>query len=456
MNRIERLFPRLRQLHPDHGRIARAAAWLLLLTALAKLAGAGREVAIAWRFGRGPEADAYNLATMLAMWLPLAIYSVMRVVVVPTLVRLRGTMPTERLRFQGELAGSALAAGAILSVATWVFAPFLVGAFSTGLPAETGALAAGMVRGLAPLPLLIMLVAVYACGMQAAQDHRYALAEGLPPLTVALLVVVWTAGDVMPLVVGTLAGFAWQAWWLASRARAQDGRPPWVIGLRSPYWSGLWRGALVLALGQFAMSFVQPIDQWFAADVGSGAIAALGYANRIIALGMALGATVIARATLPVFAEGVALGEEVRIRGHALGWARAMLAVGVVAAAATWPTASWIVAVIFERGAFSAADTEAVAMALRWGVWQLPPYLAGLVLVSQLAGEGRYKLIALIGLANVAAKLICTYVLADLFGLRGIMLATALMYSLSALLARLAVRGAAKAGVSGSKGAGER
>jgi peptidoglycan biosynthesis protein MviN/MurJ (putative lipid II flippase) len=194
-----------------------------------------------------------------------------------------------------------------------------------------------------------------------------------------------------------------------------------------------------MGAGQFAMSFTQPIDHWFAAHVGSGAIATLGYANRIISLGMALGATVIARATLPIFSEGVARGDSERIRRYALGWAGSTLLVGIVGAALLWLIAPSLVAVLFERGAFSSTDTREVAEAMRWGVWQLAPYLAGLVLVSHLASEGRYQLIGAIASANILIKLFATSVLAQRLGVNGILLATVVMYALSASMCCYAV-----------------
>jgi peptidoglycan biosynthesis protein MviN/MurJ (putative lipid II flippase) len=110
-----------------------------------------------------------------------------------------------------------------------------------------------------------------------------------------------------------------------------------------------------------------------------------------------------------------------------------MLLVGMVAAGVLWLLSPWLVEILFERGAFSPADTQAVAEALRWGVWQLPPYLVGLVLVSQLASEGRYVLIGLVAFLNIAVKAACTSLLVDRLGLTGILLATVVMYSVAAL-----------------------
>jgi putative peptidoglycan lipid II flippase len=435
-----RLATALGRLHPDHFRIARAALWVLLFTFAAKLAVAAREIVLAWRFGRGPEVDAYNLALTLSTWLPLALVSVMTVVLVPALVRVNLEKASTRQSFLRELSGAAVVAGLSMSIVTWVAAPWLVQAFAYGLPEATRDLVRGMLGSFAPIALLTVLVGIYTTRLQAANDHRYAIADGFPPLVVVLLVLAWQAGDAVPLIVGTLAGFALQAWWLARQSRETcSSGPQFSVSLQAPQWKGLWRGALVLGAGQFAMSFTQPIDQWFAAHVGSGAIATLGYANRIISLGMALGATVIARATLPIFSEGIARGDNERIRRYALGWAGSMLFIGIGGAALIWLIAPSLVALLFERGAFSSTDTHEVAEALRWGVWQWAPYLAGLVLVSHLASEGRYQLIGAIASANIIIKLCATSVLVQRLGVNGILLATVVMYALSASICWYAV-----------------
>jgi peptidoglycan biosynthesis protein MviN/MurJ (putative lipid II flippase) len=429
----------LRRLHPDHFRIARAALGVLLFTIAAKLAVAGREVVLAWRFGRGPEVDAYNLAMTFSTWLPLALVSVMTIVLVPVLVRLGIENSGNRTHFLRELSGAGLLFGVAMSIATWISAPWLVQWVGPGLPDATRDLFRVMLRSLAPVALLTVLVGVYATRLQAENDHRYALAEGLPPFVVVLLLLAWQSEGAAPLIVGTLAGFAWQVGWLARRSGNGGGTLQFAFSMRASQWSGLWRGALVMGAGQLAMSFTQPIDQWFAANVGSGAIATLGYANRLVSLGMALGATVISRATLPIFSEGVARGDSGRIRGYALGWAGSMLLLGIVAAALVCLAAPWLVSLLFERGAFSSMDTLAVAEALRWGIWQLPPFLAGLVLVSQLASAGRYHLIGTFAAVSTLGKVIATYLLTPQMGVKGILLASALMYSLSAALFLYAV-----------------
>lgn len=437
---MSRIVETLRRLHPDHLRIARAGLWLLLFTLGAKVAGAAKEIFVAWRFGRGPEVDAYNLALTLSTWLPASMVTVMAAVLVPAIVGL-GSDPAEgRGRFLRELNGATLLVGAVLSAATWLGAPLLVRWFTGGLPGETAVLATDMVRAFSLLPLLTVVSGTQAVRLQAIQDHRYALAEGLPSLAIVVLLVAWQAADTAPLVAGTLTGFAWQAWWLHRHASRQAGPVGLSLALSSGPLRGLWRGALVMGAGQLAISLIVPLDQWFAAGSGTGAIATLGYANRVIALVMTLGGVVVLRATLPVFSAAAASGETERVRRHALRWGGLMFVVGLAGAAAVWTLATPAIGLLFERGAFTHQDTLVVAEALRWGIWQVPPFLASLVFYSEVAARRRYGVIAVLAVANLSCKAAGNLVFGPIFGLNGILLATVVMFALSMLLFLGAVR----------------
>ncbi len=447
---ISRLYGRVLRTHPDHLRIARAAGWLLLFSLAAKLVAAARELVIAWHYGRGPEVDAFNIALTLATWLPLTLFSVMNIVLLPTLVRLTGQ---ERKVFLSELNGVGLVVGFGLSLAAWIMAPWLADWFAQGLPDATRLMGREMLQSIAPLGLLTVLIAIFATRLQALHDHRYSLAEGMPPLAIILFLLASHGSGPTPLVAGILFGTAFQVGWLAWLAyRHEPEVQGFAVRLKSPQWSPIWQSFLVMGAGQLLFSFAGPVDQYFAASLGPGAIATLGYANRLISIAVALGAVVIARATLPVFTEGVANGEHQRVRQHASKWALMMFAVGLVSAAAAWVVAPAIVGLLFERGAFTSADTAALATALRWGVWQLPFYLAGLVMVSALASERRYRMISIVAVAAVLAKLAVIQMLAERLEVSGVLLSTVTMYAVSMLCCWLAVTrlNSGPAGVSGA------
>jgi peptidoglycan biosynthesis protein MviN/MurJ (putative lipid II flippase) len=308
------------------------------------------------------------------------------------------------------------------------------------MPEETRAMAVDMLRLLAPLSLVMVFVAVATSRLQAVHDHSYALADALPPLTILLLLLAWKIDGGLPLVVGTLGGFVLQAWWLERRALCRDGLS-FAVSLppRSEQWAFVSRSFLVMGAGQLLLSFASPIDQWVAASLGAGENATLGYANRILAMAMTVGAAAISRSTLPVFSEGVAGGQAMRVHRHALHWSLLMLGAGLGAALLLAVAAPWLVGLLFERGAFSPTDTRMVATALQAGALQLPPYFAALVLVSLLASKGMYGLLTAAGAVSLAVKLAGNYALAPALGVPGLLLATAAMYGFSALVCFAAV-----------------
>src|SRR5690606_7561848 len=124
----------------------------------------------------------------------------------------------------------------------------------------------------------------------------------------------------------------------------------------------------VMLIGQVAMSFVGPIDQYTAANLGANANATLGYAARLLSLILGLGAASVGRAALPVLADVQRRGEADRARTVALKWSLLMAAGGAGVTLVGWLLAPWLVQLVFERGAFTAEDTARVAGVMRWGL----------------------------------------------------------------------------------------
>jgi peptidoglycan biosynthesis protein MviN/MurJ (putative lipid II flippase) len=216
---------------------------------------------------------------------------------------------------------------------------------------------------------------------------------------------------------------------LAQRADQISVRPQW--GWQAEQWPALMQAATIMLIGQVAMSFVGPVDQYAAAQLGGNANATFGYANRFISLMLGVGAASVGRAALPVLADIISQGDTQRARSMALRWSLLMILAGLVVALVAWVLAPWGIALLYERGAFTAADTAKVAEVLRWGVMQLPFYFGVLVLVQLLASQQRYRLMASIAVLNFVVKAILTLTLAPRLGVQGIMLATSLMYTSS-------------------------
>ncbi len=432
---MKRIIARLGGIHSDHRRIARGAARVAFFLLLGKAAGALKEMAVAYRYGVSDEVDAYQFTMTMANWLPVTAVGALSVVLIPVLVRVNRDGATERRQFLGELHGMALLAAVALALLTFFAWPLVLRTLGQGLSPAVQDMTRQLVWGFAPVAALTLLAGVWAARLRARERHVNTLLDSVP--AVSLLAWVMLAGaspGVAPLLWGTLAGFAIQAAWLAWLAARADGmwvRPSW--GMHSPHWSELARAAGIMLVGQVAMSFVGPLDQYAAANLGANANATLGYAARLLSLVLGIGAASVGRAALPVLADVQSRGDPARARAMALKWSVWMMAAGALAAVVGWALAPWGVGLLFERGAFTAEDTLSVATVLRWGMLQLPFYFGVLVLVQLLASQNRYGIMAAIALANFALKAVLNPILASRMGASGIMLATSMMYALSYL-----------------------
>lgn len=400
---------------------------------LGKAAGAFKEMAVAYRYGVSDVVDAYQFTLTMASWLPITIVGALSVVLIPVLVRARDEDESLRRRFLAELQGWVLLMGVVLAGATYVAWPWVLEWAGAGLDAETRRMSRELTLAFAPAALLTLMTGLSAARLRAHERHINTLLDSVP----AAVILVWvllaaTSPGTGPLLWGTLVGYALQsAWllWLAGRADGIAVRPS--LGFSTHHWPELMKAAGVMMIGQVAMSFVGPIDQYTAANLGANANATLGYATRLLSLLLGLGAASVGRAALPVLADVHRRGDAVRARKLALKWSVLMGAGGAAVTLAGWWLAPWAVGLLFERGAFTADDTARVADVMRWGLLQMPFYFGVLVLVQLLASQNRYRIMAFIAVANFLLKAAMNFVLAPLMGVSGIMLATSLMYALS-------------------------
>lgn len=407
----------------------RVAVFLLL----GKAVGALKEMAVAWRYGVSDIVDAYQFTLVMAGWLPVTVVGALSVVLIPVLVGARRGDARQRERFLGELHGLAVLVGLVLGIGLYLGWPYVLDLAGGQLSDPARQASRALMLAFAPAALLTLLTGLSAARLRAHERHINTLLDSVP----ALVILVWVlatpdALDVGPLLWGTLVGYVIQSLWLqvlAARADEMWGRPR--MGVRSRWWPGLGSAAGVMLIGQVAMSFVGPIDQYTAAGLGGNANATLGYASRLLSLLLGVGAASVGRAALPVLADIQSRGDPSRARAMALKWSALMLAAGVLVTAVGWWLAPWAVRLVFERGAFTSHDSLVVAQVLRWGLLQMPFYFGVLILVQLLASQNRYGLMATIAIANFAAKAVMNAWLAPSMGAAGIMLATTVMYFVS-------------------------
>jgi len=427
-----RLYARWQQAHADHRRIATGFVIVSLFVALAKGMAAFKEMAVAWRYGTSPVVDGYLFGTNLVL-LPVSIwFSVLTVVLLPLVGRAATDDPLRLRRFRAELLGLTLGLGLLAyPLARWGLGLLVTSGWS-GLHGTAADTVLAMAPWLALLLPLGLVASLWSAWTMAGGGHRNTLFEGIPAvcILVAVLALPGAAGET--LLWGTVGGFLVQAACLAVplATRKELEAPGW--DLTSPHWAPFRQGFLVMLAAQVLMGLGGILDQFAAARLGEGAIATLGYANRLLALALGLGATAVSRAILPVLS-GMAEGDAAHRQRLVRRWVGMMLGVGVIAAAIGWLLAPWGVRVLFQRGAFTAGDTAAVAQMLRWSLLMVPCYMANLVLVANLTSQRRYGIFIRLNAVNLTVKAGLLFVLVPILGIAGVPLSGVGMYVVSCL-----------------------
>lgn len=438
-----RMFSRTREAHvsthSQHRRIASGFLWVSFFVLIGKLAGAAKEMAIAWRYGVSATVDAYVFVFNLISWPVSVWFSLLAAILVPIAARLRQENPSELPRFRDELLAFALVLGLAFGALFLSVLPFALAQGWTGLSGVALEEARGMVAPLSLILPLGLIISLLSTWLMASGRHRNTLLEAVPAMGILLALLLPSDWLAEPLIWGTLLGVALQLFALAwSLRRAGELNAP-VFRYQSPVWKAFWGSIGVLSVGQILASLAGIVDQFLAAGLPEGSISTLGYCNRVLALVLGMGALAIGRATLPVFSEARASGRA-DVNELAFKWALWMFLGGIVIATAGVLLSPHVIQLLFERGAFTAENTVEVTRIFRWSLVQVPFYFSSLVLVSALGSGGHYALIALSGASNLLFKLLFALPLVKHYELEGLVISTSAMYIVSLGILYVAVR----------------
>jgi putative peptidoglycan lipid II flippase len=413
--------------------IAKSVVWMFLFLIVGRSIGALKEVLVAWRFGVSAELDGFLFAFNLAMLLVGLWASVMVSVLVP-LVAAWDQRPSASLRvFSRQLLVMTAAAGLFGAALVGLGIPELAYSAVAGLSPLSAKAAADAAWPLASMVFTGLLAGLGSAWLLAAGRHANTLFESVPAIVIAIGLVslsptLSTLG--WATAAGTLlqcAALAWALGRMRANSSAQVGISEEGAAHGDLYYWGAFRAGLgLMLLAQGLMSLTTVVDQFFAARLGTGSISTLGYASRVAALALSLFATAVSRASLPVFSQLVQ--SAVDTRPLARRWALGSLAVGSLVCGAGWLLARPITVLLFERQAFTAADSTAVAEVLSILLMQLPPYCAALVLVYWATARRQLHLILVATVCGLAVKILSAWFLMKTHGLNGLALSSVLMY----------------------------
>ncbi|MEX0880059.1 MAG: lipid II flippase MurJ [Thermoanaerobaculia bacterium] len=423
-----------------HGPPAILRAFLAVGTAavLAKAFAAGKDLFVASRYGVSEELDVFLAALLIPFFLVSVVAGSFAAVAVPAyLGALRAGGPEEGVRLVRLLAGRLLialaAAAAILLLASGPLVTLVASGFSPEKREITR-------RCLVALTLLVPIAGLGSLWSAILNARgRFALPALLPSttsvVTVLALLLSGSTGAWV-LVLATLAGAGAEGLVLILALRRH----------RIPS-APLWRGTHVsvaptlrqgwhLVGGSSILATTVVVDQSMAAMLGPGSVASLAYGSRLVAAISSLGAMALGTAALPTLAAHAADCDWAALRATVRSVSRACLAVSIPVTVILIVLSRGIVAVWFERGAFTAATGDTVASVQRLLLIQVPFFLVGIFYARLLAALGASRALLWGNCLSVLLNVGLNLALMRRFGVPGIALSTSIVYVVALLYLR--------------------
>lgn len=404
--------------------IARGAAVVMAAFVLSNIVGLIRQILITRAFGTSADLDAFYAAARLPEILfSLVAGGALGSAFIPTFT---GFLENKKTTDAWQLASSIVNLVTLVLVAicalAWLFAPQLVGSIlAPEFPVNQQVLTVDLLRIQLLTPILFGASGLLMGILNAHQNFL------LPALAPSMY---WLGLIFGALFLAPSMGVHGLAWGAVIGAGLHLGvQLPGLLRLRPRYQFQLGLklasvrnvGKLMAPrlLGVAAVQINFLINTIVASGLPAGSLSAITVAFQVMTMPQVVIAQAIAIAALPTFSAQVAGGRMDEMRSSLVSTLRGVLLLSLPASVGLILLREPIVALLFQRGEFGAADTQLVAWALLW-------YAAGLVghSVVEIASRAFYAMHdtrtpVLIGTAAMALNVVLSLTLPAAFVLRG-------------------------------------
>jgi len=425
-------------------RLARSAGVFGLATFASRILGLVRDQVLAYYFGAGATADAFRVAGRIPNLVrDLFAEGAMSAAFVPTFTRQLTLHGRERAwALASSVINSLILVTGAIVLAGIVFAEPLVRSFAPEFSTVPGQveLTVHLTRIMLPF-LTLVAVAAALMGMLNSLGHFFvpALSPAMFNVAVVAIAILFIplapAFGVAPITVvaiGTLVGGVGQLLIQWPPLRKEGFRYRLAIDIRD---EGLHRVLLLMGPGTIGMATTQInvfVNTMLATSAGTGAVTYLDLAFRLMYLPIGLFGVSIAAASTPAISRLVAEGSFGRIRSTLAGAISLMLLMNVPATVGLMVLAQPIVAVIFERGRFTADDTMATAAALQFYALGLVGYSIVRIVTPTFYSLQKSRIPVMVSMASVVVNVALNWWLVGRLGFRGLALGTAMTALLNA------------------------
>ncbi len=400
-------------------------------TLLAKVLAAGKEVVVAGQFGTSDQVDAFALALTIPAFAISLFGGALNSALIPSYVDVRrreGAESAQRLFSSVLLMALALltAAGLVLAALTPALLSFVAGRFSPEKLRLTEHLSYLLMPAVVLAGLGMALTAVLNAHERFAASSSAGLA--LPVVSIAALLALTAVIGIYALPVGLLFGYLAQLLLLVRSVHREGLRvlPSW--GGATPAFRKLAGQYAPMLAGGLVMGTNPVIDSMMAARLDAGSVASLSYGNKLVAFAMGIGALSLSAAVFPHFSRLASARDWTGLGKTLRTYALAVLAVTIPVTLGAMLLSRPIAGLLYERGAFSHADTIKVGHIQALYMAQVPFHLTGLLFVRFLSASAGNRMLMWMSGVSAAVNVTGNILFSRWLGAPGIALSTAVVY----------------------------
>lgn len=424
-------FFKIGRVETTNRRILRAALTVALTGLLAKLALGGKELVIAHQFGRSDALDAFLIAYLLPSFVMNLLTGALAAALIPVLVETRHKQGREAAdKLVSNIAFITLLALSGIAVLLALLAPWFLPLLGSRFSAQKLQLTRELLYTLLPWIVLSGIAAMASSVLNAGE--KFALPAIIPVLTpvTTILLIVLTAPQAGPfaLAAGAAIGSFLEAALLVYFLRMQGTQFSfrWT-GADANLRSVLRQYAPMLA-GSFLMGSTTVVDQAMAAMLAPGSVAALNYANKLVNMAVTTAAPALSTAVLPYFSKMVATADWQGCKHTLKRYSLLVISAAVPFTLLLIAFSKPLVRLIYQRGAFTPADTALVSSVQICYSLQIPFFIWGMLFVRFLSSIRRNDLLMYGSGINLVVDVSMNLILMKFLGVAGIALSTSFVY----------------------------
>ena len=393
--------------------------------------GLFNQVIVSSRFGAGKTMDAYFIATTLPMIVALLLINTMESAVIPVYTRIRTQGNKEQAsRLFSTVLNFLLLFTLFLTIFLFVFRRQVVIFSAPALDQTRVELAVLLTPFIYPTIMLTVVIGFLECILNTEGQFGLPAYAGLlvPISTAAFVLTLGLKQGVIMMCIGTLVGLCLQLLIFFLRFRGTKLTYRFVLDIRTPEIASIVKVAWPVFFGSLIGQASPLIDQMFASFLSAGSISALSYSLKITSMFSGVIFTSVGRAALPYLSRQAAMKDmkafkdTLRLYLWGVGSGTTVLSIFILI------FAHLFVKILFQRGAFTAEDTNHTANTLIGLMIGLTPMAFGFILSKAFSALGKTKVLMGVSAFSVVANALFDYTFAHFWQSEGIALATSVVY----------------------------